>query len=592
MPQHRCHGAPSEPGVGSGPVGLLRRTGRCVLGSARHLARAKDRSVTGSHGNLGADQKLHGVLGRPNRTPFKPLKPLEAVAKFCSVQRVPQSPDAKPSDHADLVELQRPLEIFRAKRRKPRIHPVELVLLWVITTHLVFLPWALGGMRAWAQWISLGLATAGMLVALLPRNSEEASHDSVASGSIVRIRLLRFPVFWIGLALVLLVTVQASNASWAFKTNGKTWWMQAIPHLGWLPSGVEAPFERGGPWRTLIVYITAWLTICSIWVGFTRRRTIQVLFVGLAVNGLLLAIFGLAQRVAGNGKIFWLFESPNPTFFSSFIYKNHGGAYLVLTLAIACGLTGWYYLRGQRRLDKSNPSGVLAFLATCIAVSILTSYARGATITMLAFLIVCIGAFVIHQLRQPKGGRTPVVTLVLVIIFGFFLKTGLEALQSREAWDRLKQGISHQDSSLASRALATKAATEMWRDYALAGAGAGSFRFLFPVYQNRFPELVVRDGRPMYWEHAHNDLVEFPIELGVTGIALLLAAGAYWVVALLRSSFWLNPLAASAALGALLVLVYAWWDFPFQCPAILVTWCALWPAVSHWSRLEDHNPST
>lgn len=518
-------------------------------------------------------------------------KPLETVPKFCSVQNVPQSPDAKPRDQADYIELQRPLDLFRAKRRKPRIHPVEQVLLWVVTAHLVLLPWALGGMRWWAQMASLALAATGMVVALLPRDAEDGAQDTSVSGAMIWARLFRFPVFWIGLAILLLVAVQALNPSWTFKSNEKSWWMQALPHRNWLPTGVEVPFERGGPWRALIVYAAAWLTVCSIWIGFTRRRTIQILLVGLAINGLLLAIFGIAQRVAGNGRIFWFFESPNPTFFSSFIYKNHGGAYLVLTLAVACGLTGWYHLRAQRRLDKSNPSGVLAFLATCIAVSILTSYARGATITMLAFLVVCIGAFVIHQLRQPKGGRTPVVTLVLVVIFGFFLKTGLEALQSREAWDRLKQGISHQDSSLASRALATRAATEMWRDYAWAGAGAGSFRFLFPIFQNRFPDLVARDGRPTYWEHAHNDLVQIPLELGIAGVALLGAAGVFWTITLLRSSAWTNPLAASCALGALLLLVYAWWDFPFQCPAILVTWCALWPAVAHWSRLEDHNPT-
>jgi hypothetical protein len=430
---------------------------------------------------------------------------------------------------------------------------------------------------------SLGLAATGMLFALLPRAAEQGTEHGRSGWS----RLVRFPLFWFGLGLLTLVVIQGMNPAWTFRADAKGWWMQALTHKSWLPTGVEVPFERGGPWRALVVYGASWLTVCSIWVGFTRRRTIQILFLGLTINGLLLAILGIVQRVAGNGKVFWFVESANPTFFSSFIYKNHGGAYLVLTLAITCGLTGWYYLRGQRRLDKSNPSGVLAFVATCIAVSVLTSYARGATLTMLAFLVVCIGAFVIHQLRSKHGGRSPVVTLVLVVIFGFFLKTGLEALQSREAWDRLKQGVTNQDTSLASRALATNAAKEMWRDYAVAGAGAGSFRFLFPIYQHRHPELLLLNGRPAYWEHAHNDLVQIPIELGLAGVILLAAAGIYCFVALTRSSFWLNPLAASIALGGGLICLYAWWDFPFQCPAILVTWCALWPAVTLWSKLED-----
>jgi hypothetical protein len=41
--------------------------------------------------------------------------------------------------------------------------------------------------------------------------------------------------------------------------------------------------------------------------------------------------------------------------------------------------------------------------------------------------------------------------------------------------------------------------------------------------------------------------------------------------------------------GALLTLGYAWWDFPFQCHAILVTWCSLWPAVALWTHFGELN---
>ena len=55
------------------------------------------------------------------------------------------------------------------------------------------------------------------------------------------------------------------------------------------------------------------------------------------------------------------------------------------------------------------------------------------------------------------------------------------------------------------------------------GVGAGSFRFLFPTYQHRHPELVAVHGRRMFWEHAHNDVVQTPIELGVAGTGLALS---------------------------------------------------------------------
>ena len=66
-----------------------------------------------------------------------------------------------------------PLDHFRAKTRRLKIHPMEVLLLWVVSVHLVFLPWALGGMRAWGQWTSLGLAVVGFVIALIPRNYDE-----------------------------------------------------------------------------------------------------------------------------------------------------------------------------------------------------------------------------------------------------------------------------------------------------------------------------------------------------------------------------------------------------------------------------------
>lgn len=497
---------------------------------------------------------------------------------------------AQPS--RDYSELQKPLENFRAKTKRVKIHPAELAVLWAVGVHLVFLPWALGTMRPWAQIVSLGLSVIGFVLALLPRNYTAEQTGTVPFRLHTWPKLAKFPIFWLGLLLLGYIALQALNPGWAYETDGKAWWMRRLEPKAWLPVGVTAPFEKWNQWRMLVIYSSALLTACTIWVGLTRRRSVQLLLTTLAFNGLALAVFGIAQRLLGNGRIFWFFDSPNASFFSSFVYKNHGGAYLLLALAVTCGLAGWYYLRGLRRMEKSNPSGVLAFFATCIAVSILTSYARGATLTMLVFLLVCIGAFVVHQLLIPSENRKPIVAIVLILVFGYFLKTGFEALRSREAWDRIRQGITRQDMSLESRERATEAAIEMLQENWTTGVGAGSFRFTFPTYQHRHPELVVSQGQRMFWEHAHNDVVQFPIELGLAGTALLAAGLLYWLVRLTRSYFWENPLSACVVFGALLLVGYSWWDFPFQCPAILITWCALWAAATMWAQFEESGART
>lgn len=63
---------------------------------------------------------------------------------------------------------------------------------------LVFLPWALGGMKLWAQQIGFGLAGLAFVLSLLPRTYDDRYH----AGGDLRLhmgpKLRRFPIFWLG----------------------------------------------------------------------------------------------------------------------------------------------------------------------------------------------------------------------------------------------------------------------------------------------------------------------------------------------------------------------------------------------------------
>jgi hypothetical protein len=489
---------------------------------------------------------------------------------------------------AELSRLQKPLEAFRARTRRLRLHSQEKLLLAIVSLHLVFLPWALGGMYLWSQLVSVALAAGGLAVALTPRDYTEAQTGQGSFRLVMWPKLVKFPVFWLGLAFLTYVACQGLNPAWTFMKNERgVWWMQSIAHCAWLPAGVSVPFERGGPWRDLLVYSAVWLSVCSLWIGVTRRRSLQVLFTVIAANGLALAVFGLGQRLLGNGRIFGFFPSPNDSFFSSFIYKNHAGAFLNLTLFVSCGIAGWFYLRGLRRLEKSNPAGIFVFFATFIAINVLISYSRGATMVMLLFLATAIVGFIYQQWRAPSGLRRPIVLIALVVFFGFFLKTGLEALNTGPAWTRFAHAFSSEDLSAKSRALATTASLDMLRDNWLTGRGAGSYVFLFPSYQQHYPDLWFSGGTRLLWEHAHNDLVEFPIELGVLGLLMPLGAMLYFSGRLLRGFFWYNPLSVCVVFGLVLTVGHARYDFVFQNPAVLLTSWVMLTAATQFTEFEE-----
>lgn len=457
-------------------------------------------------------------------------------------------------------------------------------MLGLVAVNLLFMPWALGAMHLPAQIASAVLAVAAFAVGLVPRtySADESGRDPFRL--VPWRRLLRFPVFWLGLALMAYVALQGCNPVWTYTTDGKVFWMTRITGADWLPPGVRVPFEKWGPWRVWMVFGSAWLTACAVWIGFTRRRSLQILVGALAANGLLVALLGVAQRMTRTNLIYWNLDFPGAMTFASFVYKNHGAGYLLLPLAAACALAGWFYLRGLRRLEKSNPSGVLAFAATFLAVAIVTSYARGATLTMLAYLLACIAGFVAHQLSLPKEHRKTTILVVMLIVFGYFLDTGLQALRAGEAWERMKSGLTRQDVSWESREWASAATWRMAKDHPLTGTGAGSFPYVFPLYQQQDKRL---GSGQMFWQQAHNDLLQFPAELGAVGCVLILAMVLWWLVQLVRSYFWLNAFSVCLTGGLLALLAYSWFDFPFQCPAILITWCVLWPVVTLWTQFEE-----
>src|SRR5665213_3215909 len=250
-----------------------------------------------------------------------------------SAEDIPPSPSAA-----------KRVEAFRHRQPRPPLHPAEKRLLWILGLQLSFLPWALGTMHPWSQATSLGLGLLGLGLALVPRiYGEELSGDEPPFRWKPWSKLIRWPVFWVGLALLLYVIVQEINPSWRYIQTPKLWWLIREKNVRWLPTSIAAPFVKSNAWRQLIIYAAAWLTVCAIWVGLTRRRSVRILLIVLVVNGLVLGSLMVAQHLTDNSRMPWPLTDLTPaSLTSSFIYENHAGAYFALLTFAAIALSSWY----------------------------------------------------------------------------------------------------------------------------------------------------------------------------------------------------------------------------------------------------------
>jgi O-antigen ligase len=489
-----------------------------------------------------------------------------------------------------------PSESQSFPRRKHNAPPplpwAERWLLGIVVLHLCFLPWALGDMHPWSQEISFALAVVGFVTALLPRRGPiREKGDEEPNSCEFGYRRIHCPAFWLGAVFLLYILIQALNPAWRYVLSDSAWWMTRIPHVAWLPHGMITPFAIASPWRCLMIDSSAWLVVCSIWVGFTRRRSLRILFLALAANAAALTILGLLERALGAQQIYWFWQPPQPYFVSSFIYKNHAGAYFDLLLGVCCGLIAWHSVRARARFKGTNPWAALVATALMIVFIVLFSYSRAATLLMMAFIMLC-PLLLLKTRVLPANHRLRHLFFGLFYGgFAIFIAGSLCFMSGEEVVSRMELMFNrYAPGQMALRPVVAQATFDMFRADPVYGWGADCFRFGFPVFQQNYPYIYRETGqnlRRYYWEHAHNDYAEFLAEFGLVGAALAVAMLAHWARALVRWRFWRNPCTALAAPACLLTLIHAAGDFPFHNPAVLVTWCALLPALVLWTKWES-----
>ncbi len=472
-------------------------------------------------------------------------------------------------------------------RQRPPLHPLERLFLGIALTQLIFMPWAFGTMHVWSQLVSLGLAAAGFVVAM---RSRFYSMD-LTDGPEFRLngwpRLLRFPPFWLGVALLVYLGVQAVNPSWIWTRNATSWWLVRVNDIDWLPTSIETPFERFNVWRQFVIYATVWLTVCGLWVGITRRKTLQILVGVLVANACILGLVGFAYRASGATKVLGLAEFPGAASFASFIYQNHAGSYFGLMSFLALGLAVWHFFEGRKRMARSTPAALWMIAAVLLMFAVAFSLSRGAVISATIFGLAAMLAVVVLRFTSATQSTVPTIVPVMVAVavlgtVGWIVRQ-VDFSMVYYRFEQLSK-LKANDPSVVGRQLARESAINMLGDYWVRGVGAGGFRYLFPEYIKTKPMIYERGQ--LFWEHAHNDWLEIPIELGVVGSALI-ALGICWVAWVwFRDRGWSHPLVLMIAFGIGGVMVHAVMDFPFQNPAILVTWAALGVISLRWLELD------
>lgn len=409
-----------------------------------------------------------------------------------------------------------------------QLHESEQLLVALLAILLCFLPWALGGSLFWTQAVACVLSAAVFGAALLPRHGD--THSVTSAGQFKR--LLAFPVFWLGLALLIYVGIQALNTAWKLEGTGEFRWVQDSRHLSWLPAGLAAPLAEGGAFRWLLIFATSFFAVCGAWIGLTRRRSVHILLSIVAVNAGILAFVGFHQVAKGGSRILGFYEPDRDIFLATFPNHWQAAAYFTLILAVSLGMAAHHYLQARKTFRRSNPSGLFVFVAMVLLLLVIFSFSRAAAALSGALFLVFLTALGYREFTRdaPRSRKAFVMGLAAILIIAGGWITGTIAgknLQRAAASRNIEEVVSTREGWTATWA----AGVELVRQRPLFGWGAGSFPHVYSNAGDEAGALHLPPNASM--EYGTSDWIRLAAELGIVGVLLLLgilaAVGRYYL---------------------------------------------------------------
>lgn len=428
---------------------------------------------------------------------------------------------------------------------------------------IAFADWGLRG-----AGVGAGLAVAGMFATVfgIPTSTRSS--------------LLRFPPFWIGVALFGYIAVQSLNPWGLVVERDLTWNIVPQDHITWLPAGLAAPFigdrDPGGMngWRQMLILSGPWMLLCALRVSLLRERTYVTLSWLICLNALAVGFVGNLFAAARAREFLGFRPWPDrQPVFGPFVYKNHAGIYLYLAAAVALALAAHLIVSKGSRADRGGIHLLAALLFILLLGLSASTLSIGAVTVVLSLLLLSpVLYFYDMRLRAALSPLPALILLGAACIIGYAaLDSGNLQKYRRRIEEKATAFERRGEDDRAPLRRAAFAQIEQGSTLRLlSGWGAGSYRWVAPPFLAQQPEFLDYKGRLRGRSNfAHCDWIQAGLEWGVLGLAFV-AAGLCWLAVKLRSAV-VSRSAHLCVLAVVLValLLHAAIDFIFYFTPIL-----------------------
>ncbi len=361
-------------------------------------------------------------------------------------------------------------------------------------------------------------------------------------------------LLWLALAAIAVVAVQLIPLPfdlWA-RLGGRSMLAADYGVLGLSPAFLPASVT---PYRSLSTLFT-WIPPIAMFCAIARLNAYRPSWLCAAlVAGVAAGIVLGALQVANpgsDGSNWYLFENANFGVATGFFANaNHMAVLMVITLPFLAAIAA--AARGSAKQIYST----LLIVAGAMALVIFVGIGLNRSLAGFALLLPALaGAGLIllppRSVWRARAGAVAALLLVAAVAAMASTSIGSGRVGAEAA------------TSVQSRAEMLDVTTRAAGDFMPFGSGLGSFPEVYRLYED---PLTVTN---IYVSHAHNDYAEVVLELGVGGIALILAFLAWWAVGAWGAwrSLGSQPYARAASIATAIILVHSMVDFPLRTAAI------------------------
>lgn len=323
---------------------------------------------------------------------------------------------------------------------------------------------------------------------------------------------------------------------------------------------------------TLSYAMLFWLVLTSLRKSRSRQRWVLGV---IAFSGVAQALYGSLMTLSGWELGFLEAKRHSQGLATgTFVNRNHFAGYLEVALSagvalVLADLKPGHAATWRERLSNLvdaalSPRLRMRVLLATMVIALVLSRSRLGNAAFFAALMLCGG---LYMLLRHRG-----LFVRSLALFASFLVVDLFIVSEYYGLQELAQRFESTDLQAEARAQVFRELQPAASEYRWTGAGLGSFAAAYAAH---------RPGRLQhYLDHAHNDHLQFLVEVGVPGYALLAALALTLVVHGLRIIVRRRD-ATAAALGfaapmALCCLaIHGLGDFNFQIPAVAATFIAL-----------------